>query len=118
MAVLTGTITHRRLLEVQELTLWGGTPCLRLGHGPPLVVFRTAVPSSANPRGLERWAELRLLRPLARRFTVYAFDITVPTLVIAGSADEFYPSNWRGRSPNASATDACSSTRAETTAAC
>lgn len=66
-------MTHRRLLEVQELTLWGGTPCVLLGDGPRLVVFRSAVPSSANPRGLERWAELRLLRPLARRFTVDAF---------------------------------------------
>lgn len=60
-------------MEVRELTLAGGTSCLRFGVGPPLAAFRTATPSNANPRGLERWAELRLLRPLARRFSVYAF---------------------------------------------
>lgn len=60
------------MAKPRELMLPGGTRCLRLGDGPPLVVLRTAVPSSANPRGLERWSELRLLRPLARRFTVYA----------------------------------------------
>jgi len=57
--------------DVQERILKGGLPCLSLGDGPPLVVFPGLGMTNANPTGIQRWGELRLLAPLARAFTVY-----------------------------------------------
>lgn len=57
--------------DVREGYLEGGLPCLSFGDGPPLVVFPGLGLSNANPTGFQRWAEVRLLAPLARAFTVY-----------------------------------------------
>ena len=85
---------------VQEGTLSGGHPYLRLGDGDPLVVLRGFTPTHTNPRqGFQRSTELRILRPLAEHFTVYAVNrrpglpegtITAPTLVICGDRDLCY----------------------------
>jgi len=55
---------------MREGTLGGGLPCLSFGQGPPLVVFPGVGMTSANPTGIQRWGEVRLLSPLARAFTV------------------------------------------------
>jgi pimeloyl-ACP methyl ester carboxylesterase len=57
--------------EVVEGQLGGGLPHLSFGHGPPLVVFPGLGTTNANPTGIQRWGELRLLSPLARSFTVH-----------------------------------------------
>ena len=57
--------------DVREGMLVGGLPCLSFGEGPPLVVFPGIGMSNANPSGIQRWGELRLLSPLAGAFTVY-----------------------------------------------
>jgi pimeloyl-ACP methyl ester carboxylesterase len=57
--------------DVREGHLEGGLPCLSFGDGPPLIVFPGLGMTNANPTGLQRWGELRLLCPLARAFTVY-----------------------------------------------
>ncbi len=46
-------------------------PCLSFGEGPPLVVLPGIGMTNANPTGIQRWGEMRLLAPLARAFTVY-----------------------------------------------
>jgi pimeloyl-ACP methyl ester carboxylesterase len=56
---------------VREGFLKGGLPRLSFGDGPPLVVFPGLGTSNANPAGIQRWGELRLLAPLARAFTVH-----------------------------------------------
>jgi hypothetical protein len=53
-------------LEVREGHIEGGLPCLSFGEGPPLVVFPGLGITNANPKGLQRWGELRLLAALAR----------------------------------------------------
>ena len=63
--------------DVQEGILKGGLPCLSFGDGPPLVVFPGLGMTNANPTGLQRWGELRLLAPLARAFTVYRIGCRV-----------------------------------------
>jgi pimeloyl-ACP methyl ester carboxylesterase len=57
--------------DAKEGTLEGGLPCLSFGEGPPLVVFPGIGMTNANPTGIQRWGELRLLSPLARAFTIY-----------------------------------------------
>jgi pimeloyl-ACP methyl ester carboxylesterase len=57
--------------DVREGHLKGGLPYLSFGDGPPLVVFSGGGMSNANPTGLQRRIEVRLLAPLARAFTVY-----------------------------------------------
>ncbi len=57
--------------DVQEGILKGGLPCISFGDGPPLAVFPGLGMTNANPTGLQRWGELRLLAPLSRAFTVY-----------------------------------------------
>jgi pimeloyl-ACP methyl ester carboxylesterase len=61
----------RKKRDIKEGMLKGGLPCLSFGDGPPLVVFPGLGMTNANPTGLQRWGELRLLAPLARAFTVY-----------------------------------------------
>lgn len=55
----------------REGSLHGGLPFLAAGEGPPLVILAGLSPEHANPTGLERWWTMRVLRPLADRFTVY-----------------------------------------------
>ena len=57
--------------DVREGMLEGGLPCLSFGEGPPLVVFPGIGMTNANPTGVQRWGEVRLLSPLARAFTVH-----------------------------------------------
>lgn len=57
--------------EVREGILHGGLPYLAVGTGPPIVVLRGLTAEHANPRGAERWHQLRIVGPLARHFTVY-----------------------------------------------
>ncbi|MEU8386005.1 alpha/beta fold hydrolase, partial [Streptosporangium sp. NPDC048865] len=61
-----------RRLGVREGTLANGLPYYALGDGAPLVVLRWFTPAHANPAGLAREAELRVLAPLARHFRLYA----------------------------------------------
>ncbi|WP_436757563.1 alpha/beta fold hydrolase [Streptosporangium sp. V21-05] len=58
--------------EVREGTLANGLPYYAFGTGAPLVVLRWFTPAHANPAGLARGAELRILAPLARHFRLYA----------------------------------------------
>src|SRR5436305_15142456 len=60
--------------SVREGTLKGGLHYIAVGDGPPLVMFRTILPSYKNPTGMARWAEMRFIMPLARNFTVYAIS--------------------------------------------
>jgi pimeloyl-ACP methyl ester carboxylesterase len=57
--------------DVIEGHLKGGLPYLSLGEGPSLVVFPGLGMTNANPKGIQRWGEVRLLAPLARAFTVH-----------------------------------------------
>lgn len=59
-------------LTVREGALAHNLPYFVLGSGRPLVVLRGFTTVHANPTGLQRLAETRLLAPLARRFRVYA----------------------------------------------
>ncbi len=59
-------------LEVTEGTLLHGMPYLAFGAGPPLLVLRGFMTVHANPVGLQRRFEIRLLAPFARHFRVYA----------------------------------------------
>jgi pimeloyl-ACP methyl ester carboxylesterase len=59
-------------LEVTEGTLLHGMPYLAFGSGPPLLVLRGFMTVHANPVGLQRRFEIRLLAPLARHFRVYS----------------------------------------------
>jgi pimeloyl-ACP methyl ester carboxylesterase len=61
--------------DVREGALPGGLPYFAFGDGPPLVVFRGLGLTNANPTGLQRRFEVRILTPLARRgFTIYAVN--------------------------------------------
>lgn len=57
--------------KVKEGQLAGGLPYLFFGDGPTLVVFPGMSMTNANPSGLQRWGEVRLLSPLARSLTVF-----------------------------------------------
>jgi pimeloyl-ACP methyl ester carboxylesterase len=57
--------------DVREGMLEGGLPCLSFGDAPTLIVFPGLGMTNANPTGLQRWGEVRLLAPLGRAFTVY-----------------------------------------------
>jgi pimeloyl-ACP methyl ester carboxylesterase len=59
-------------IQVSEGALLHGLPYLTLGAGSPLVVLRGFTTEHANPTGLQRRAEVRMLTPLARRFRVYS----------------------------------------------
>jgi pimeloyl-ACP methyl ester carboxylesterase len=58
--------------EVTDGALPGGLPYFALGAGPPLVVLRGFTTTHTNPTGMQRRFEIGLVRPLARRFRVYA----------------------------------------------
>lgn len=58
--------------QVTEGALAHGLPCFAMGAGDPLVVLRGFMTVHANPTGLQRRAEVRLLSPLARHVRVVA----------------------------------------------
>jgi len=59
-------------LMVSEGVLPGGLPYFALGAGRPLLVLRGFMTVHANPTGLQRRFEIRLLAPLTQQFRVYA----------------------------------------------
>ena len=61
-------------LDIDEGVLAHGLPYLAFGSGPPLLVLRGFMTTHANPVGLQRRFEIRLLAPLARHFRVYAIS--------------------------------------------
>ncbi|WP_039795245.1 alpha/beta fold hydrolase [Nocardia araoensis] len=67
--VKTGRAVRR---EVTEGVLDRGMPYYAIGSGRPLVFLRWFSPDHANPRGRLLDSEVKVLRPLARRFRVYA----------------------------------------------
>jgi pimeloyl-ACP methyl ester carboxylesterase len=86
--------------EVREGQTEGGLPFLSFGAGPPLVVFPGLGMTNANPSGIQRWGEMRLLAPLASTFTVHrisrriglASETTMEDLAndYAGALDEMF----------------------------
>ncbi|MGW4713562.1 alpha/beta fold hydrolase [Nocardia sp. NPDC004260] len=58
--------------EITEGVLEHGLPYFAIGSGRPLVFLRWFSPDHANPRGRMLDSEVRVLRPLARSFRVYA----------------------------------------------
>ncbi|HET9928175.1 MAG TPA: alpha/beta hydrolase [Rubrobacter sp.] len=56
--------------ELREGQTEGGLPYLSFGEGPPLVVFPGLGMTNANPSGIQRWGEMRLLAPMASAFTI------------------------------------------------
>lgn len=50
-----------------------GLPCLSAGEGPPLILL-LFTPEAAPQRGVTRWTLMRMVRPLARRFTVHVLN--------------------------------------------
>jgi pimeloyl-ACP methyl ester carboxylesterase len=67
-----GHVWPRSSVNVTEEVLAHGMPCLVFGSGPPLVFLRGFSTTHTNPTGLQRSAEIRLLRRLAARFRIYA----------------------------------------------
>jgi pimeloyl-ACP methyl ester carboxylesterase len=61
-------------LAFAEGELEGGLPYFAIGSGPDLVVLRGFTTEHANPRGLQLRYEIKMLRPLADRFRVYAVN--------------------------------------------
>lgn len=59
-------------LDVTDGKLGGVLPCFILGSGPPLVVLRGFTTTHDNPSGLQRTFEVRMVRPFAEHFRVYA----------------------------------------------
>ncbi|WP_067824018.1 alpha/beta fold hydrolase [Actinomadura kijaniata] len=59
-------------MDVEEGALKHGLPYFALGAGRTLVVLRGLQTTHANPAGFERSMELRVVRPLAAHFRVYA----------------------------------------------
>lgn len=51
--------------------LHGGTPYLRVGRGPPLVMIQGLSPEHDVPKGLERRMAIRSAAPFAPHFTVW-----------------------------------------------
>ena len=56
---------------MNEATLYGGHPSLSFGEGPPLVVLPGLTATHTVPQGLDRRAQLGMLRRLAERYTVH-----------------------------------------------
>ncbi|WP_236565472.1 MULTISPECIES: alpha/beta fold hydrolase [Nocardia] len=59
-------------LEVTEGALTHGMPYFAIGSGRPLVFLRWFTPDHANPHGWMRDSEIKVLRPLAGHFRVFA----------------------------------------------
>ena len=60
--------------KVNEGQTEGGLPYLSFGEGPLLVVFPGLGMTNANPSGIQRWGEMRLLAPQARTFTIHGIS--------------------------------------------
>lgn len=60
--------------EVSTGFLWGDTPYLRIGTGPPLVMVMWLTPDHSIPTGWERRMALSSAMPFARHFTVYSVN--------------------------------------------
>ncbi len=76
----------------REGRLGRGLPCLSFGEGPPLVVFPGLGMTNANPTGIQRFGEMRLLAPLARAFTVHRVSRRVglnPGTTMGDLADDY-----------------------------
>ncbi|MBF6337966.1 alpha/beta hydrolase [Nocardia abscessus] len=58
--------------EITEGVWAHGLPYFAIGSGRPLVFLRWFSPDHANPRGWMRDSEIKTLKPLARKFRVYA----------------------------------------------
>jgi pimeloyl-ACP methyl ester carboxylesterase len=54
--------------------LYGDTPYLRIGKGPPLVMVMGLTPEHGIPTGWERRSTLSSATPFARHFTAYAVN--------------------------------------------
>jgi len=54
--------------------MYGDTPYLRIGTGPPLVMVNGLTPDHEIPTGWERRMVLSSAKPFARHFTVYAVN--------------------------------------------
>lgn len=61
-------------LAFEEGMLAGGLPYFAIGRGPDLVVLRGFTTTHTNPTGMALTFEIRMLRPLARHFRVYAVN--------------------------------------------
>ncbi|MGK8521979.1 alpha/beta fold hydrolase [Nocardia asteroides] len=59
-------------LEVMEGVLGHRLPYFAIGAGRPLVFLRWFTPDHANPHGWMRESEIKVLRPLAEHFRVFA----------------------------------------------
>ena len=57
--------------KVREGVLHGGLPYLAAGAGPPVVVLTGLQAEHGNPTGVERWSQLRMIRPLTERSAVH-----------------------------------------------
>jgi pimeloyl-ACP methyl ester carboxylesterase len=68
------TSTMDQALDVEEGSLPGGLPYFAIGNGPDLVVLRGFTTTHTNPTGMALKFEIRMLRPLARHFRVYAVN--------------------------------------------
>jgi pimeloyl-ACP methyl ester carboxylesterase len=78
--------------KIREGRLKGGLPYLSFGEGPALVVFPGLGLTNANPEGIQRWGELRLIAPLARAFTVHRISPRVgiePGTTMADLANDY-----------------------------
>ncbi|MEV4060120.1 alpha/beta fold hydrolase [Nonomuraea dietziae] len=58
--------------RIEQSTLPHGLPRFSLGSGEPLIVLRGFAANHANPKGMERPLELKIVKPLAERFRVHA----------------------------------------------
>lgn len=54
--------------------LWGDTPYLRFGTGPPLVMVMGLTADHSIPNGWERRMARSSAMPFARHFTVYSVN--------------------------------------------
>ena len=78
--------------DVREGRIGRGLPWLNFGDGPPLAVFPGLGTTNANPAGIQRWGEVRMLSPLARSFTLHRIGRRVglaPGTTMAGLAQDF-----------------------------
>jgi len=80
---VTAKVRVRASTARREGTLLGGLDFFAVGSGPPLVHLRGFATTHTNPTGLDRYLQVRLLRPYARTFTV--FSINRPAGLPAGA---------------------------------
>jgi len=88
--------------EVREGQTEGGLPYLSFGEGPLLVVLPGLGMTNANPSGIQRWGEMRLLAPLTRTFTILSLmaEGYTSNAIASTSAPKRSASTSRASSPN------------------